>query len=212
MESKFNDLVNLNYKMLSFIETLILQEKDSPLRGEHLCIKQNLINELNNLLVNDEIQNGGNNSSPEISPQKPTIKIHKLIVGDTNSVDKYLNTTDGQCDLEYSIDIPESEPLELHPTEDIIDDSPEPILKGGTKKKVKINAPNGKTDVSKLEDKLDMLWAENIRKLGRKLNIKGKNGKQLKRDEIVNRIIKNKKLHSKALTELNKFDLTKSES
>nr|AVL93334.1 hypothetical protein matv_2 [Moumouvirus australiensis transpoviron] len=77
----------------------------------------------------------------------------------------------------------------------------------------KIIICNKKSTGDKIRSKCNVLWANNVKELGKKLNIKPEKGKKtLSKAHVINQIVANKKLHTKALKELNKFDLVQSES
>nr|AEY99260.1 hypothetical protein tv_L2 [Moumouvirus Monve] len=77
----------------------------------------------------------------------------------------------------------------------------------------KIIICNKKSTEDRIRSKCNVLWANNVKELGKKLNIKPEKGKKtLSKAHVINQIVANKKLHAKALKELNKFDLVQSES
>ncbi|AVL93327.1 hypothetical protein mvtv_2 [Megavirus vitis transpoviron] len=72
---------------------------------------------------------------------------------------------------------------------------------------------NKKSKEEKIRSKCEALWANNVKNIGKKLNIQPEKGKKtLSKTYVINQIIQNKNLHNKALRELNKFDLVKSET
>src|ERR1700722_6327184 len=135
MEKKIEDLTNLNYRLISFIETILSNEETCIKNGKHIYLKSLFEKEFIDILSKndtegDNLQGGSN---------KNTINIRR-VTGNEEMFEENDNTE------VIEIDIPESdtEPLNIIKSDEIF---PYEMM-GGDKKIVKKNV---KIDTSKDE-------------------------------------------------------------
>lgn len=96
------------------------------------------------------------------------------------------------------------------------DDEPKKLIKkANTNKSKPIKKLNKKSETieQRLERKFNAMHAEQARSIGKSLNIKPEKGKKtLSKKHVMNRVLGNSKLHTKALAELKKRKMLKTES
>lgn len=222
-----NKLIDLNFRLLSFLDTVIQNENDSMTRGNHIYTKYLFNCEFENILKTIH----QNPEQPETIHVVRPIRTKRYFVGGDNDKFNYLsdnetNTDNHDEEISLVMDDVEDDPIievdSLHlsslktttpvtakpnlgckPTFDL------PVKKqsaGG--KKVQITEPEKPiTSTKYLEDKLDCMNAEHVKKIGKRVGIKpGKRKKNLTKKETIARIVNNKKMRAKV------YDMVKSDS
>lgn len=188
MDHKVKDLSDLNYKMISFIDTIINSEQHSIDRGKHILLKSMFLKEFDDIL----------NKKYE-EPEEKKIKINKITKYDDYD--------------ELDIDIPKSD--EEPYTEKKSDEKEHKMIGGSTNKKnskVDFNTANNKihnidkniikkpNKKAQIERRLKRIKANDVKAIGKEFNIKPTTGKKyLTKDEVINKISRNTRLYSKVL-------------
>lgn len=233
-EKTLSELENLNYRMLSFIDTIIQNEKNSIDRGKHILMKESFMNEFNDILnKNKKLTITKKRSNEPITELEIIIpESDEEPINLVNSDDDFLNvmiggwyTKNQPIDNEPAnnvndiVDVDSDSLMELLDNEIKIQQGGDKKPKSILKKRVQINAidnePKTKivTKKEKLESKLNAAWAEEIKSLGKTLGLKPpKNKKSLSKTDVTKKILANPKLYDKALKELNKSALLRSDT
>lgn len=227
-------------RMLSFIETIISNEKHCMERGKHILMQQIFMNEFNDVIKQNEqkitITRERYSLSPEIYeldiqiPESDSVPLN-LIKSDElfESVEhtsealaqparlrdkEIVHMKGGSGEKEIEVDV-ESDSLMEYLNNEMNGGKPKSILK----KKVQINAEDNEnnkpieTKKDKLKRKLNTMWAEQVKNLGKDLGIKpGKNKKALSKADTIKKILANTKLHDKAIKAIKKIEIVKSET
>ena len=85
MDEKINKLTDLNYRMLSFIESILFYESPCMEKGKHIMMKEMFMNQFNDIMIKKE----------DIPTEELSINIHRSD-SSIDSDDFHLS------DLEYS--------------------------------------------------------------------------------------------------------------
>jgi hypothetical protein len=186
MEQKVKDLTALNARLISFIDTIIESECKCFKRGKHLLLQQIYINEFSDII----------NSKPieyiEIdipaTTEEPEKKHEESEINITPSKEELIEKQDIKIDNLKKVSFA-------------------PIQKGGTKKRY--------TNKQRINKKLNKLKAEDVKKVGKKFNIKPESGKRyLTKTHVIDKVSKNTKIYGKVLEHVNKEygDLVRTET
>jgi hypothetical protein len=207
MEKKIEDLTNLNYRLISFIETILSNEETCVKNGKHIYLKSLFEKEFIDILskndkTEDNLQGGSD---------KNTINIRRVIGND----EIFEENNDTEV---IDIDIPksESEPLNLINSDEIF---PLEMVGGyenndntNNSKNVKFDNTKDKiyeikkepkkkdTKKAKIERRLNRLKADEVKKIGKEFNIKPtKEKKYLTKTYVIDKITRNRQIYNKIL-------------
>lgn len=209
MEKKIEELTNLNYKLISFIESILSQEETCVKNGKHIYLKSLFEKEFINIMSkNDKEKHNLQNAS-----NKNDINVRRVI--DNDEIFYKNNNTE-----EIEIDIPEIdiESLKLEKSEEFF---PFEMVGGNennknekneNNKNVKIDTSKDKiheikknvvkkdTTKAKIERRLNRLKADEVKKIGKEFNIKPTNNKKyLTKTDVINKITRTRQMYNKVL-------------
>lgn len=208
MEKKIEDLTNLNYRLISFIETILSREEHCIKHGEHIYLKQLFQNEFNDIL--NKNQNGGDQKltiTRQITREPVELYIpipESDIQPIEDNSEQFLKEMIGG-DEKKEIII-EGDQIESD-TEDLFEYLKQELpkeqqggkLKSILKKKVQLSTINDRilsdtdnesmknrekihkkaeTKKQKINRKLNKLGAEDVKRVGKEFNIKPEKGKR----------------------------------
>lgn len=198
------DLEDLVYRMISFMEDTIITEKNPITKGQKIFMQKAFIDQFSDVLhKKNEIRTKQCNE--DIDEDKAVL-INIVMPKSESDNDELID--------EDVIDIPNEEPKINS-------------MKGGSRKNVSINLEENveyepefedskkkENKKQKLDRKLNILKANEVKKIGEKFNIKPEQGKKyLTKSHVVQKIKNNTKLYTKVLKHINKeYDDLRTES
>lgn len=219
-----DELKNLNFEMLSFMQTMVdddlrnsklcrgrVSREDHIKHGQRLLQQQYFLNQIRDSVTktHDQINEScyNNYQKPQIielninmpmSEEEPPIKSmtedEKIQKGGKPKSKQVLD--DGEDSFEEFV------------KNDLNNDSDE-----DTETPVKKIDKKNETVPERLQRKFNTMYAEQAKSIGKSLKIKPEKGKKiLSKKHVMNRIVKDKKLHQKALKEMKKRNLLNTES
>lgn len=185
---------NLNYRMLSFIETMLDNEKNCIRHGKHIFMKELFIKEFM------DIQKHKN---------EPKITItRKISNSDDLFLQNFVKPTVTKSEIGELKEQVGGSKLGKETYNDSLDNN----------KKVRFDIANNNnnknmTKKEKLQSKLNAMWAEQVKDLGKQLGFKPpKNKKSLTKTDITKLLLNSPKLYDKALKIIRKIDILRSET
>jgi hypothetical protein len=216
--------------MLSFIETIISREENCIKRGEHMYMKHLFMNEFSDILNKNQMGGEKLTVTREIRREPvelyipvPTSDIEPINLDNSEQFLKEM--TGGEEIKAEDIQIEsDTEDLFEYLKQDLPKEQQGGKPKSILKKKVQININDDRvlsdTDdkpienkKEKLKRKLEVMWMEQVKTLGKELGIKPpKNKKNLSKTDTIKKILANPKIHDKALKEIRKIELLKSDT
>lgn len=180
MEQQIADLENLNYGLISFIDTVINNEHHSIERGKHILLRDRFIREFGDILDKkkeqesekeyDELEIDIQNSDDEpFTEKKKTYFKPKMIGGST---------------------IEKKRKVEIRTANN-------KIHKYTPKKEKKTNKKD------QIERRMKRIKANEVREIGKEFNLKPEAGKKyLTKDQVIAKITRNTRLYSKVLNHI----------
>lgn len=188
MDQQIKDLTDLNYRMLSFIETILSNEEQCLRHGKHIYMKELFIMEF------DDIIN----------------KKYEKPVDTKLNIQKITNYDDFD---ELDIEIPNSD--DDQPKDNNSEIIFDKMIGGATIKnnpKVEFNTADNKIHVigknnskkpnkkAQIQRRLKRIKANDVKAIGKEFNIKPATGKKyLTKESVINKISSNTRLYSKVL-------------
>lgn len=188
MDQQIKDLTDLNYRMLSFIETILSNEEQCLRNGKHIYMKELFIMEFDDI-INKKYE----------KPVDTKLNIQKI----TNY--------DDFDELDIEIPISDDDQPKDNNSEIILDK----MIGGSTFKKspkVEFNTADNKIHVigknnskktnkkAQIQRRLKRIKANDVKAIGKEFNIKPATGKKyLTKESVINKISSNTRLYSKVL-------------
>jgi hypothetical protein len=171
-EKKISDLIDLNYRMLSFIETILSNEENCLKHGKHIYMKELFMIEF------DDIVNKKNDICEEISIDMSKSDTEKQTISDDEIITNKMRGGHDNSDNKKVV---------FDATNDKIYEIEKIFRKKDTTK-------------AKIDRRLKRMYANDVKKIGKEFNIKPTNGKKyLTKNDVVERIKRNTRIYSKII-------------